>query len=139
SPKPDTRRRTFLPTESGNVTVPSVPPEAEGTLRPRAGGSDDSAERRQMTVMFCDLVGSTRMSAKLDPEEFREVERGFRDMSVGVVSRFGGHLAQYRGDAILIYFGYPSSHEGDAEQAVRAALAIVKAMEGQSVFSTALR
>ena len=69
------------------------------------------AERRQLTVMFCDLVGSTDLSTKLDPEDFREVVRAVREACAEVVARFEGHIAKYLGDGLLIYFGYPQAHE----------------------------
>ena len=75
------------------------------------------AERRQLTVMFCDLVGSTRLSAQLDPEELREVMRAYHETCAGVISRYEGHAAQHLGDGMLVYFGYPAAHEDDAPRA----------------------
>jgi len=86
------------------------------------------AERRQLTVMFCDLVGSTELSQLLDPEELQEVMRAFQDRCAGVVSRFGGFIARYMGDGLLVYFGFPQAHEREAERAVRAGLEIVAAI-----------
>jgi class 3 adenylate cyclase len=83
------------------------------------------AERRQLTVLFCNLVGSTALSAQLDPEELREVVRGYQATCVKVIARFDGHIAQYLGDGLLVYFGYPLAHEDDAQRAV---LGIVEAM-----------
>ena len=80
----------------------------------------DTAERRQVTVMFSDLVGSTALSARMDPEDLREVISAYRKSVVGSVQRFGGFVAKYMGDGVLIYFGYPQAHEDDAERAVRA-------------------
>src|SRR5262245_45071381 len=74
----------------------------------------DAAERRQLTVMFCDLVGSTALSAQLDPEDLREVVRAYQQVSATVIRRFAGHMAQYLGDGLLVYFGYPHAHEDDA-------------------------
>src|SRR5207237_8203979 len=71
------------------------------------------AERRQLTVMFCDLVGSTALSAQLDPEELREVVRAYQRTSAAVIDRYAGHIAQYLGDGLLVYFGYPVAHEDD--------------------------
>lgn len=85
-------------------------------------------ERRHLTVMFCDLVGSTDLSLRLDPEELRDVVRAYQATCTEVVSRFEGHVAQFLGDGLLVYFGYPSAHEDDAERAVRAALDILRAM-----------
>jgi class 3 adenylate cyclase/predicted ATPase len=83
------------------------------------------AERRQVTVMFCDLVGSTALSARLDPEDLREVIGRYHACVAETVSRFDGFVAKYMGDGVLVYFGYPQAHEDDAEQAVRAGLALV--------------
>ena len=79
-----------------------------------------SAERRQITVMFCDLVGSTALSTRLDPEDLREVIAAYHSCAADVVTRFGGYVAKYMGDGVLVYFGYPEAHEADAENAVRA-------------------
>ncbi len=87
-----------------------------------------SAERRQLTVMFCDLVGSTALSTRLDPEDLREVIAAYHKCAADVVVRFGGYVAKYMGDGVLVYFGYPEAHETDAENAVRAALALVDAI-----------
>ena len=83
-----------------------------------------AAERRQLTVMFCDLAGSTALSARLDPEDMREVIRVYQDACSGVVTRHDGFVAKFMGDGILAYFGFPRAHEDDAEQAVRAGLEI---------------
>ncbi len=89
----------------------------------------DTAERRQLTVMFCDLVGSTALSTQLDPEELREVIRAYRETCAAAISEFGGYLAKYIGDGLLVYFGYPQAHEDDAQRAVRTALGIVEAIQ----------
>ena len=86
------------------------------------------AERRQLTVMFCDLVGSTALSAQLDPEELSNVIGAFQKACASAVSVFGGSIAKYMGDGALVYFGYPEAHEDDAERAVRAGLALLDAM-----------
>jgi class 3 adenylate cyclase len=88
----------------------------------------DAAERRQVTVMFSDLVGSTAMSARMDPEDLREVISAYQKCVAETVQRFGGFVAKYMGDGVLVYFGYPQAHEDDAEQAVRAGLALVAAV-----------
>ena len=88
----------------------------------------DTAERRQVTVMFSDLVGSTALSARMDPEDLREVMSAYRKCVADTVQRFGGFVAKYMGDGMLVYFGYPQAHEDDAEQAVRAGLALVEAV-----------
>ena len=88
----------------------------------------DPAERRQLTLMFCDLVGSTALSARLDPEDLRRVYRTYRDACARVVARYDGMIAQFMGDGVLVLFGYPRAHEDDAERAVRAGLDIVAAV-----------
>jgi class 3 adenylate cyclase/tetratricopeptide (TPR) repeat protein len=88
----------------------------------------DTAERRQVTVMFSDLVGSTALSARLDPEDLREVISAYQRCVAETVRRFGGFVARYMGDGVLVYFGYPAAHEDDAERAVRAGLALIDAM-----------
>ncbi|TIS47560.1 AAA family ATPase [Mesorhizobium sp.] len=87
-----------------------------------------AAERRQLTVMFADLVGSTALSSRLDPEEMGELLRGYQGAVSGAIARFEGHIAKYMGDGVLAYFGYPHAHEDEAERAVRAGLAAVEAV-----------
>ncbi len=87
-----------------------------------------SAERRQLTVLFCDLVGSTELSQKLDPEDYRELVQKYQSACTEVVSRFEGHIAQYLGDGLLVYFGFPQAHEDDAQRAVRAGLGVIEAV-----------
>jgi class 3 adenylate cyclase/tetratricopeptide (TPR) repeat protein len=89
---------------------------------------EDTAERRQLTVMFCDLAGSTALSARLDPEDMRQVIRAYQDACSGVVARYDGFVAKFMGDGILAYFGFPRAHEDDAERAVRAGLEIACAV-----------
>ena len=89
---------------------------------------DTAAERRQVTVMFSDLVGSTALSARMDPEDLREVISAYQKCVAETVQRFGGFVAKYMGDGVLIYFGYPQAHEDDAERAVRAGLELVAAV-----------
>src|SRR5215813_14034088 len=86
------------------------------------------AERRQLTVMFCDLVDSTRLSSQLDPEEYRDVVRAYQQVCSEVITRFDGHIAQLLGDGLLVYFGYPQAHEDDAHRAVRTGLGILDAL-----------
>ena len=88
----------------------------------------DTAERRQVTVMFSDLVGSTALSARMDPEDLREVISAYQKRVAETVQRFGGFVAKYMGDGVLIYYGYPQAHEDDAERAVRAGLELVAAV-----------
>jgi class 3 adenylate cyclase len=119
--------------------------EAIATLRANTGGNtpsadvatqssapsvtpEDRAERRQVTVMFSDLVGSTALSARMDPEDLREVISAYQKCVAETVRRCGGFVAKYMGDGVLIYFGYPQAHEDDAERAVRAGLALIEAV-----------
>ena len=88
----------------------------------------DTAERRQVTVMFSDLVGSTALSARMDPEDLREVISAYQKCVAETVQRFGGFVAKYMGDGVLVYFGYPQAHEDDAERAVRAGLELIAAV-----------
>src|SRR6516165_9417853 len=99
----------------------SVPPQPEP--RPQ-----DTAERRQVTVMFSDLVGSTVLSARMDPEDLREVISAYQKCVASTVQRFGGFVAKYMGDGVLVYFGYPEAHEDDPERAVRAGLELIAAV-----------
>jgi class 3 adenylate cyclase len=103
-------------------------PAVEATPVGLAPSHGDGAERRQLTVMFCDLVGSTALSARLDPEDMREVIGTYQACVAEVVVQHEGFVAKYMGDGVLAYFGYPSAHEDDAERAVRAALGIVHAL-----------
>ena len=107
----------------------------EGTRKPSTEdiapiAPHDAAERRQVTVMFSDLVGSTALSARMDPEDLREVISAYQKCVAETVGRFGGFVAKYMGDGVLIYFGYPQAHEDDAERAVRAGLELVAAVGG---------
>ena len=105
------------------AAVPEAPQTVERSAK-------DIAERRQVTVMFSDLVGSTALSARMDPEDLREVISAYQNCVAGTVQRFGGFVAKYMGDGVLVYFGYPLAHEDDAERAVRAGLELVAAVEG---------
>ena len=108
----------FVPQEAHPLQAevfPTAPPSAE-------------AERRQLTVLFCDMVDSTVLASQLDPEEWREVVRAYQSTCAAVIQRYDGHIAQYLGDGLLVYFGYPRAHEDDAQRAVRAGLGMVEAM-----------
>src|SRR6201987_2076181 len=96
-----------------------------------SSGARREAERRQLTVMFCDLVGSTALSQQLDPEELREVVRAYQESCTAVIRRYDGHIAQHLGDGLLVYFGYPTAHEDDAQRAVRAGLEIISALQNE--------
>ncbi|HET9703941.1 MAG TPA: adenylate/guanylate cyclase domain-containing protein, partial [Vicinamibacterales bacterium] len=86
------------------------------------------AERRQLTVLFCDLVGSTALAVRLDPEDLRDIMTAYHRCVAAVIERFEGHVAKYLGDGVLVYFGWPRAHEDDAERAVRAGLALIEAI-----------
>jgi class 3 adenylate cyclase len=90
--------------------------------------STPEAERRQLTVMFCDLADSTRLSQELDPEDLREVVRAYQSTAAEVIEQYEGHVAQYLGDGLLIYFGWPQAHEDDAQRALHAGLSVVEAI-----------
>ena len=107
------------------VSLGSTETTAKPTNPAPTPTSPDVAERRQLTVMFCDLVGSTAMSARLDPEDMREVIRAYQDACSGAVARYDGFVAKFMGDGVLAYFGFPRAHEEDAERAVRAGLDIL--------------
>jgi len=95
----------------------------------RRSSQQSTAERRQLSVMFCDLIDSTALSSRLDPEELSAVIRGYQARVAAIIPRFGGFIARYVGDGILIYFSWPEAHETDAESAVRAALAVIDAID----------
>jgi len=98
-----------------------------------------AAERRQLTVMFCDLVGSTELSSRLDPEDLREVIAAYHRAVADVVRSFDGFVAKYMGDGVLVYFGYPRAHENDAEHAVRAGLGVIDAVGRLDIRSVTLQ
>ena len=108
-------KNSALPTDATTSAPPSAAPE-------------DRAERRQVTVMFSDLVGSTALSARMDPEDLREVISAYQKCVAETVQRFGGFVAKYMGDGMLIYYGYPHAHEDDPERAVRSGLELVAAV-----------
>ncbi|MBI3329930.1 MAG: zinc ribbon domain-containing protein, partial [Nitrospinae bacterium] len=103
----EAKRQTVSP--DSRLQTPDPRPQTLDSSRPEA-------ERRHLTVMFCDVVGSTPLSEHLDPEELREVVRAYQEVCAEVISRFEGHIAKYLGDGLLIYFGYPLSHEDDAQR-----------------------
>jgi class 3 adenylate cyclase len=109
------------------VSAPPAPVETEPTRQ------DDDAERRQLTVTFADLVGSTALSTKLDLEDLRSVIGAYHKCVAETVARFDGFVAKYMGDGVLVYFGYPQAHEDDAERAVRAGLALIEAVGKLSI------
>ncbi len=125
---------TAAPQTSAPPAPPHAPPpvsqadDPPQVTSPPTTPRPPDAERRQLTVLFCDLVDSTALASQLDPEEWREVVRAYQDSCAKVIARFEGHIAQYLGDGLLVYFGYPQAHEDDAQRAVRAGLGMVEAM-----------
>src|SRR6202040_1758974 len=115
-------RRRLVDAIAALGTHPAPPP----ATAPRTEG----AERRQLSVMFLPLVGSTALSARLDPEDLREVIAAYHKCAGEIVRRFGGFVSQYLGDGVLVFFGYPRAHEDDAERAVRAGLELIAAVAG---------
>ena len=107
----------LVPEVQANILATEKPPDHKP--------SPEAAQRRHLTIMFCDMAGSTALAARLDPEDLREVIRGFQDACVRAVGRFDGFVAKFMGDGVLAYFGYPRAHEDDAERAVRAGLTVV--------------
>ncbi len=102
--------------------------QAERPAAPAALAAAPDAERRQLTVMFCDLVGSTALSTGMDPEDLRDVIASFQSRCSAAIRHYDGFVAKYMGDGILAYFGYPRAHEDEAERSARAGLDIVDAM-----------
>src|SRR5262245_51709516 len=103
-----------------------------------AAAAPMTAERRALTIMFCDLVGSTALSARLDPEDLRDVLAAYQSRATEIVEAAGGRIARYEGDGILAYFGYPITHEDDAERAVRAGLELASGIDGGGAFEQRL-
>jgi len=118
-------RRKLLEAIAGLATA--APAAVAAAPAPGAPAQID-AERRQLTVMFCDVVGSTALSTRYDPEDLRELIGDYHRAVAETVGRFDGFVAKYMGDGVLIYFGYPQAHEDDAERAVCAALAVIEAV-----------
>ena len=127
------RRKILRAIANLEAAAKSAPAIAAAPASAVAVGSHDTAERRQVTVMFSDLVGSTALSARMDPEDLREVISAYQKCVAETVRRFDGFVAKYMGDGVLIYFGYPQAHEDDAERAVRAGLEIVAAVTALKV------
>jgi class 3 adenylate cyclase len=119
----DALRGTRNEPAAGSTASPAQPAPSSAAQEPVG------AERRQLTVLFCDLVGSTALSTRLDPEDLREIIAAYHRAVTEVVQRHGGYVAQLLGDGVLAYFGWPSAHEDNAEQAVRTGLVVVRAVE----------
>jgi class 3 adenylate cyclase/predicted ATPase len=121
------------------ASLGAAPPGTTVMEAPRDAPAPAHAERRQLTVMFCDLVGSTELSARLDPEDLREVIAAYHRVVADVVRSFDGFVAKYMGDGVLVYFGYPRAHEDDAERAVRAGLGVIDTVGRLDVKSVKLQ
>src|SRR3989442_12779210 len=106
----------------GSVPLDEIPVLPAAPVRPAP-----EAERRQLTVLFCDLVGSTQLSGQLDPEDLRAVVRAYQEAAAEGIQQYEGHIAQYLGDGLLVYFCYPTAHEDEAPPAVHTGLGIVPA------------
>src|SRR6202048_3143196 len=118
------RRKLLDAISALGATVPT----AAVMAAPFDAPAPTDAERRQLTVMFCDLVGSTALSTRFDPEDLRELIGAYHRAVADTVGHFDGFVAKYMGDGVLVYFGYPQAHEDDAERAVRAGLAVIEAV-----------
>src|SRR6516165_6489451 len=115
-----------VPAPAQEVPTPTTPiAQPTQVVSPSVASPTSEAERRQLTVMFCDLVESTQLSTQLDPEDLRDVIQAYQRVCAEVITRFDGYIAQYLGDGLLIYFGYPQAHEDDAHRAVRSGLEIL--------------
>jgi len=125
----DVPPRTNAPASQAGMQPGTSDAQRTQFLPPPDALQSPDAERRQLTVMFCDLVESTRLASQLDPEELREVVRAYQQVCTAVISQFDGHIAQLLGDGLLVYFGYPQAHEDDAQRAVQSGLGMVAAME----------
>ena len=122
------RRQLLRAIAQLNSVEKGAPKLAPATAAPVTPQPQNAAERRQLTVMFVDLVGSTALSARLDPEDMREIVGGYHRSCAEQITRAGGFVAKYMGDGVLAYFGYPQAHEHDAERAVVAGLALAEAV-----------
>src|SRR5262245_25809309 len=118
------------PPTASPVPLPATPDLSPSQSAAAPGGpAPPDAERRQLTVMFIDIVASTSLASQLDPEEYRDVVRAYKATCTEVIRRYDGHIAQLLGDGLLVYFGWPHAHEDDAQRAVRTALGILAAMD----------
>jgi len=122
------RKKILAALPNAAVTAAEVRTEEE-PAEAKVSGSGRGAERRRLTVMFCDMVGSTALAEKLDPEDLRALMQTYQQACGTVIARYDGHVAQYLGDGLMVYFGWPAAHEDDAERAVRAGLDMVRAVK----------
>src|SRR5712664_951391 len=126
----DTERAHEVATPSAQTTrQPAAQEQPSSHVEPLSPAPPlRDAERRQLTLMFCDLVDSTKLSSQLDPEEYRDVVRAYQRVCTEVIQRYDGYIAQLLGDGLLVYFGYPQAHEDDAQRAVHTGLGILEAV-----------
>jgi len=122
------RRKLLDAITSLRTDATAKDPSRDAVSTPPSATPEDRARRRQVTVMFSDLVGSTALSARMDPEDLRDVISAYQKCVAEIVRRFGGFVAKYMGDGVLVYFGYPKAHEDDAERAVQAGLELIAAV-----------
>lgn len=127
------RRKLLRATADLKDVEKSTPAVAIATVAHAVPHPLDSAERRHVTVMFSDLVGSTALAARMDPEDLRDIISAYQQCVSGTVHRYDGFVAKYMGDGVLVYFGYPRAHEDDAERAVQAGLELVRAVTALSL------
>ena len=117
------------PSEAKFCAQCAAPLDAATPIRAKSEASDPpTGERRHLSVLFCDLVGSTEIASHLDPEQWREIVREYHRAAAQAIERFGGRVAQYLGDGVMAYFGYPEAHDNDAERAARAGLSMLDAI-----------
>ena len=109
------------------------PAPTPSAARPVTAPAAADGERRQLTALFCDLVGSTEIASQLDPEDWHRVSKEYQQVAAAAVTRFGGHVDKFLGDGLVCFFGVPQAHEDDAERAVRAGLAIIEGVKGLGV------
>ncbi len=128
--RPAGHRMTILKAAANAGSHVDTDAVRETDAAPPTPSSSPEAERRQLTVMFCDMAASTELSQQLDPEDLSEVNRAYQDACKGAIERYDGHVARYMGDGVLAYFGYPQAHEDDAERAVHAGLRVVESVVG---------
>src|SRR6516162_8847333 len=114
----------FCPQCAAPLPAASLPASPTGLP-----ASTEFGERRQLTVLFCDLVGSTEIASRLDPEDWHRISKEYQQAAAAAVTRFGGHVNKFLGDGLVCFFGVPQAHEDDAERAVRAGLGIVEAVQ----------
>ncbi len=131
SPKPGTEPPPLSADHGHAASLAASAPVSAAIPQPSTGNAEArGAERRQLTVLFCDLVGSTDLASRLDPEDMADIIRAYQEMATAIIRRFDGYVAKYMGDGILVYFGFPNAQEKEAERALHTGLAIIEALPG---------